>query len=298
MAATAQASRYIVERVPITPAKCLPFAFFIVAVIPLSGTAGQQWTEVASIPLEISSNGLTQVAVPLWDEGFYFLNNLSLEVLVCGANGQLRQRYGGWGAGALSLDLPRSLALAENSVFVLDQGQHRIIRLDTRLNPVSVTPLPSDNLPAAFIRDSRQRFWVAFENQAGLYIYDDRGRLVDVAADEASGSAVILHPDLLAASPTAIAVWDQVDALICLLRLSGQVYRRLLLPSARPIVALEWIDEQLIAATSDEILQIDPSDGATITLLQSVGIVDLTYRSPLLYVLDQAGSLRVFQQIP
>ncbi len=281
----------------ITPAKCFFYAFSIAAVIPLFGTAGQQWAEVAAIPLEISSNGLSQVEVPLWDDGFYFLNSLSLEVLATDARGQLRQRYGGWGAGASSLDLPRNLALAENSVFVLDQGKHHIIRLDTRLNPVSISPLPSDNLPSAFIRDSRQRFWVAFENQAGLYIYDDKGQLVDVAADEASGSAVILHPDLLAASSTAIAIWDHVDALICLLRLSGQVYQRLPVPG-RSIVALEWVGEQLIAATTDEIFRIDTSNGMATPLLQSAGIIGLTYRSPLLYVLDQAGTLRVFRQVP
>ncbi len=265
---------------------------------PCTSARAQKWIEAAPITAATPSNGLVQVAAAHWDDGFYLLDGLSLEVLSVDAHGRLRQRYGGWGTGVLSLDLPRDLAVAENSVFVLDQGRHQIIRLDTRLNPVATTPLPDDRLPDAFIRDARQRFWVAFENRAGLHLYDDNGLLVDIVADEASGTAAVLHPTLLAQSPTAVAVWDPIDAVICLFHLSGQLDRCLPLQWKRPILAMVWANGFLMLATGEEILQVNPADGRAAVLPGMTGIIDLAYRSPVLYGLDQAGLLRVFQQFP
>ena len=132
-------------------------------------------------------------------------------------------RYGGWGTGSLALDLPRELRVAENSVFVLDQGGPRILRLDARLNPVAVTLLPEGRMPLSFIRDTQQRFWVAFEHYPGLQLFNDDGILVDEIADESSGSEAVLHPVLMAASQSEIAVWDPIDRTICLFYHSGQL---------------------------------------------------------------------------
>jgi len=188
--------------------------------------------------------------------------------------------------------------VAENSIFVLDQGRHQIVRLDSRLNPVVTTPLPDDPLPDALIRDVRQRFWIAFENRAGLHLYDDNGLLVDVVADEASGTAAVLHPTLLAESPTAVAVWDPIDAVICLFHLSGRLDRCLPLQTEQPILAMVWANGFLMLTTGEELLQVNPANGRVKSLPGITGIIDLAYRPPGLYGLDQAGIIRAFQQVP
>jgi len=299
LAAAAQQSRHFVGRPAIPSPTRLPAILLATwLTVPGSWAAAQEWIEFAPIPLALPSDGLVRVAAAPWDDGLYFLNGLSLEVLAADTSGRLRQRYGGWGTGALSLDLPRDLAVAENSVFVLDQGGHQIVRLDPRLNPVATTPLPGDRLPEALIRDVRQRFWVAFENRAGIFLYDDSGILVDVVADEASGAAAVLHPTLLAESPTAVAVLDPFDAVICLFYLSGQLDRRLPLRWERPVLAMVWVEGLLLLATGEELLQVNPANGQVTPLPGTTGIVDLAYRSPALYGLDQAGILRVFHRVP
>ena len=299
MAAAAQHSRHFVGRAVIPSAHRLS-AILLAAwlTVPCTSARAQEWIEATAITLTALSGGLVQVAAAHWDNGFYLLDGLSLEVLSIDAHGRLRQRYGGWGTGVLSLDLPRDLAVAENSIFVLDQGRHQIVRLDSRLNPVTTTPLPDDLLPDAFIRDVRQRFWIAFENRAGLHLYDDNGLLVDVVADEASGAAAVLHPTLLAQSPTAVAVWDPIDAVICLFHLSGRLDRCLPLQSERPILAMVWVNGLLMLTTGEELLQVNPADGRVTSLPGITGIIDLAYRSSALYGLDQAGILRAFQQVP
>ncbi len=299
LAAAAQHGLHFVGRAVISSAPRLSAILLAVwLTAPCTSARAQEWIETPPRTLTALSNGLVQVAAAHWDNGFYLLDGLSLEVLSIAAQGRLRQRYGGWGTGVLSLDLPRDLAVAENSVFVLDQGRHQIVRLDSRLNPVTTTPLPDDPLPDAFIRDVRQRFWVAFENRAGLHLYDDNGLLVDVVADEASGAAAVLHPALLAESPTAVAVWDPIDAVICLFHFSGRLDRRLPLPSERPILAMVWVNGSLVLTTGEELLQVNPADGRVTALPGMTGIIDLAYRSPTLYGLDLTGTLRAFQQAP
>ncbi|MFB0515784.1 MAG: hypothetical protein ACETWG_04160 [Candidatus Neomarinimicrobiota bacterium] len=260
--------------------------------------AAQKWIEAPPIPLSLPADGLVQVAAAPWGDGLYFLDGLRLEVLAADAHGRLRQRYGGWGTGALALDLPRDLVVAENSVFVLDQGGQQILRLDARLNPVSTTPLPGDQLPLAFIRDAQQRFWVTFENQAGLYLYADDGTVLDVVADEASGAVAVLHPSLLAASDNRIAVWDPIDAIIYLFHLSGRLDRRLPLQWERPVLAIEWAGERLLLATTAGLLQVNPADATVTSLPVAGGVIDLAARFPNIYVLDQTGILHVLQPVP
>ncbi|UCH61730.1 MAG: hypothetical protein JSU77_07895 [Fidelibacterota bacterium] len=299
LAAAAQHSRYFLGRAIIPASPRLPAILLAACLtVPCTSVRAQEWIETSPISLTALSGGQGQVAAAYWDDGFYLLDDLNLEVLSIDANGQLRQRYGGWGTGVLSLDLPRDLAVAENSIFVLDQDRHQIVRLDSRLNPVATTPLPDDLLPDAFIRDVRQRFWVTFENHAGLHLYYDDGLLVDVVADEASGTAAVLHPSLLAESPTSVAVWDPIDAAICLFHLSGQLDRRLPLLPERPILAMVWANGFLMLTTGKELLQLNPTNGQVKSLPGTTGIIDLAYRPPGLYGLDQAGMLRAFQQVP
>jgi hypothetical protein len=263
-----------------------------------STTSAQVWAEVSPIPLPIPSEGLVKVIAAPWGDNYYFLDELSMEVLATNYRGGLEYRYGGWGTGSMSLDLPRELAVAENSVFVLDQGGPRILRLDTRLNPVAVTPLPEDRVPLTFIRDTRQRFWVAFEHYPGLQLFNDEGNLVDELADESSGSAAILHPVLMAASHLEVAVWDPIDRLICLFYHSGQLRHRFPLPGLHSVLAMTWAGPILLVATEEEVFEIDPTHGEVKPLPPTKGIIALTYRAPNVYGLDRSGILRVLLPVP
>ena len=230
-----------------------------------------------------------------WGAGFYLLDELRLEVVSIDRNGALLHRFGGWGDGAGSLDFPVDLAEGENSVFVLDQGRHQILRLDARLNPIVATPLPDDRLATAFVRDAQQRFWVIFENFAGLQIYNDDGDLLDVVADESSGSVAVLHPEELAATPAGVAVWDPVEGAIFIFHLSGQLQRRLpLLGRELAIADLEWVAGNVLLAGENELLEGDIRDGAVRRLYPAAGIIDLAYRAPALYGLSRTGAIRVF----
>ncbi len=299
MAAAAQQGRLVVERPPSPLRARRPAIFLGIWLTSLvAPAAAQEWVETTAITLPAPADGLVRVAAAPWSDGFYILDGLRLEVLAFDTHGRLLQRYGGWGTGALSLDLPRDLAVAENSVFVLDQGGHQILRLDSRLNPVAATPLPDDLSPDAFIRDERQRFWVTFENRAGVYLYQDDGTLVDVVADEASGAAAVHHPALLAGSPARVAVWDPADAVVYLFHLSGRLDRRLPLPGEWPILAMVWADEQLLLAAAEGLIMVNPSDTQVTPLPFAAGVVDLAYRSPVVYALDPAGLLHVLHQLP
>lgn len=258
----------------------------------------QVWAEVAPIPLPIPNEGLARVSASPWDDRFYLLNELSSEILAANSRGRLEYRFGGWGTGSMALDLPRELLVAENSVFILDQGGFRILRLDARLNPVTVTPLPEERIPLTFIRDSRQRFWVAFENYPGLQLFNDEGLLVDELADESSGSAAVLHPALLAASQSEVAVWDPIDRTICLFYHSGQLHHRLPLPEFQSVLALTWAGQLLLVASEEGLLAVHPINGDVQPLPSTKGIIALTYRAPNVYGLDPSGILRVFRPIP
>lgn len=299
MVAAAQQGRLVVGRLSIPPAARLPAVLIGVwLALPVSPVDAQQWVETSSVTLPAPADGLVRVAAAPWNDNLYLLDGLRLEVLAVDADGRLLQRYGGWGTGALALDLPRDMAVAENSVFVLDQGGYQILRLDSRLNPVATTPLPEDRLPCSFIRDGRQRFWVIFENLAGLYLYSDDGTLVDVVADEASGTAAVLHPALIAGSYGRVAVWDPVEAVIYLFHLSGQLDRRLPLQREPSVLAMVWIGELLLLATPEGIIQVNPADGQITPLPLAHGCVDLAYRSPALFGLDQSGTIHVLHPVP
>ncbi|UCD37745.1 MAG: hypothetical protein JSW54_13145 [Fidelibacterota bacterium] len=258
----------------------------------------QEWEEGAAIPLPIPFSGLAKVAAAPWGEDFYFLDDQALEVAAIDREGRRLNRYGGWGTGSLSLDMPVCLALAENSVFVLDQGKYQILRLDARLNPIVTTPLPADWLPLTFIRDARQRFWIAFEGQSGLYLYDDEGVLVDVVADEASGTAVVLQPTLLAVGSSGVAVLDPFEAVIYLFHLSGQPIRRLAITARQPVLSMVWAGDKLLLTTGNELLEVDLMNGRIGPLHKYSGVVDLAYRFPTLFGLDPTGILRVFRPSP
>ena len=258
----------------------------------------QHWVPKSPIPLPAPAEGLESLVAATWGDGFYLLDGLSLEVVSIDGRGVLQRRFGGWGDGPLSLDFPRDLAVAENSVFVLDQGRHQVLRLDARLNPVSSTPLPDDQFPAVFARDARQRFWVIFENRAGLHLFDDQGTLLDVVGDETSGTAAILHPTLIAVSPNEVAVWDAVESSISILHLSGQQRRRLPLEWGGALRAMVWSDRHLMLAADHALLQFDPADGTVRPLALSEDAIDLAYRSPTLYGLVASGAVHAFQSTP
>ena len=268
----------------------------LVALLTLMAVpvTAQYWVAKDTIALPARVEGVASLAAANWGERFYILDELRLEVLSLDSHGRLLERYGGWGDGAHSLDLPRDLAAAENSVFILDQGRHQILRLDARLNPVSTTPLPDDQLPAVFIRDARQRFWVVFEHRAGLFIYDDQGTLLDVVADENSGSMAVLDPALLAASPEEIAVWDPVDRTLSIFHLSGQLRLRLRVGWEGNMLSMVWAGNLLLLASEKELLQVDVSDGTLTPVTLREGVIDLAYRSPALYGLVPSGAMHVF----
>ncbi|MCH7496997.1 MAG: hypothetical protein IH971_04000 [Candidatus Marinimicrobia bacterium] len=247
-----------------------------------------------TIRLPDTQGGAVRVVPSSWDDGFYLLDELRLEVVSIDRNGTLRHRFGGWGESAGSLDFPVDLAVGENSVFVLDQGRHQIVRLDARLNPVAATPLPEDRLATAFVRDAQLRFWVIFENFAGLQIYGDNGDLLDVVADEGSGSAAVFHPEQLAASRDAVAAWDPVEGAIFIFYLSGQLQRRLPIGKELAFADMVWVAGKILLAGAGGLWEVDTRDGVVSRVYPAAGIIDLAYRAPALYGLSRIGAIHVF----
>lgn len=264
---------------------------------PVDPLAAQTLYESSRLPLPSPADGLVAVKAAPWDDGFYYLDSHNLEVLAADVHGTVHYRYGGWGSGVDALDLPWALAAAENSVFVLDQGRYQIIRLDPRLNPVAVTPLPDDRLPIAFIRDIRQRFWVIFEHRAGLYLFDDNGTVLDVVADEASGAAAVYHPALLTETPTGVAVWDPVAKEVLGFHLSGSLHWRFPIEHGGPFLAMTSLDASIFLVAENEVLLLNREDRQLRRLPNSVGFIDLEVKEPLLYGLDPGGFLRVLHLI-
>ncbi|UCH11152.1 MAG: hypothetical protein JSU61_04490 [Fidelibacterota bacterium] len=196
------------------------------------------------------------------------------------------------------MDLPVHLIAVENSVFVLDQGRRQILRLDAMLNPVAVTPLPDNRLPLSFCRDVQRRFWVIYENQEGIFVYDETGGLSDIVADRTDGLSLILHPSLIASSPEEIAVWDSIEGTLYIFRLSGQFVGKRPLPDDQAPKAMVWEGRQLLLATGDQLLVLPSLQAVIIPVAATVNLIDLTARSPHVIGLDPSGILRVFRSLP
>jgi hypothetical protein len=256
------------------------------------------WSIHTSIQLPRQQAGIVRVAAAPWSSNFYLLDDLQLQIIAVSPLGEILYKYGGWCTGTLSLDYPVHLIALENSVFVLDQGQRQILRLDAMLNPVAATPLPDDHLPLSFCRDVQRRFWVIYENQAGIFVYEESGDLIDMVADRTDGLAVILHPSLIASSPEGIAVWDSIEGMLYIFRLSGQFVGKRPLADDQAPIAMVWERGQLLLTTGDQLLVL-PSFEAVITpVAGTLNLVDLTTRSPQLIGLDPSGVLRVFRPLP
>jgi hypothetical protein len=238
------------------------------------------------------------VAAAPWSTNFYLLDELQLQIIAVSPRSEILYKYGGWGTGTLSLDLPVHLIAVENSVFVLDQGQRQILRLDAMLNPVAVTPLPDDRLPLSFCRDVQRRFWVIYENQAGIFVYDEAGGLIDIVADRTDGLAVLLHPSLITSSHQGIAVWDSIEGTLYIFRLSGQFVGKRLLADDQAPIAMVWVGGQLLLTTGNQLLALPSLEAMITPVAGTSNLVDLTTRPPQLIGLDPSGVLRVFRPLP
>lgn len=257
--------------------------------------SAQGLVEIRILLLTDPPEGMADFAMPPWGEPCFVLDQLRMEVIAFRADGEVAGRYGGWGTGSMALDFPLSIEAAENSLFVLDQGRRQILRLDPQLNPVAITPLPAEHLPVAFVRDTQQRFWVSFENRAGVLLIDDRGTLLDVIGDERSGGTAVHHPALLAPTAAGTAVWDEVNGSLFLYQLSGRLLRQISLPDVKGVLDMAVLDVWLFLLTSDGCLAIDTESGRTRLLAGCDGVISIVSRSPYLYGLHQEGKLLQFQ---
>ncbi len=226
---------------------------------PLIGPlAGQTLVETARIPLAFPVDGLTRLAATPWGDRFYLLDEQNLEVLAVDRSGTVTGRFGGWGSGPQALDLPRDILFAENSLFILDEGQRRILRLDMGLNPVAATPLTIDRRPLAFTRDSQQRFWVLFENMAGALVLSDDGSRLDLVGDEAGGNALVLDPTHIAQGRHRLAIWERSTAEVVIFKSSGALMERLPFPGPSQLRDLVLFDGTIVLLTEDGLQQLDP----------------------------------------
>lgn len=192
--------------------------------------------------ITLPANGISFIVPSPWDDLFYALDGENMEVLALSAEGSIVYRYGGWGSGIQALDTPVAILAAENSVFVIDQGNRNIVRLDARLNPVSITPLPSDDWPLDFARDNQQRFWVIYEGVPGIQILNEAGAEIDILSDANSGGHAMIQPQIISFSGSIMAVYDADAHHVQLLSLSGnRMVSYTNLPHGR-LVNLEMLD--------------------------------------------------------
>lgn len=256
------------------------------------------WSLHTTIELPPQLTGVVRVAAAAWSANYYLLDELLLQIIAVSPRGEILHKYGGWGTGTLALDLPVQLDAVENSVFVLDQGQRQILCLDAMLNPVSVTPLPNDRLPLSFCRDVQRRFWVIYEDQGGIFVYDEIGGPIDRIADRTDGLAPVLHPSLIACTVNMVAVWDSIEDMLYLFSLSGQFMGKQSLPGVPSLVAMIWAGEQLLLATSDQLLALKPLQTAVTSIADPQNLIDLSIRSRNIIGLDPSGVLHVFRPLP
>lgn len=186
--------------------------------------------------ITLPANGISSIVASPWDDLIYALDSENMEVLALSPEGSIVYRYGGWGSGTQALDTPVAILAAENSVFVIDQGNRKIVRLDARLNPVSITPLPSDDWPLDFARDNQQRFWVIYEGVPGIRILNEAGAEVDVLGDANSGAHAMIQPQIISYSGSIMAVYDADAHVVQLLSMSGRSTASYTnLPHGRPL---------------------------------------------------------------
>ncbi|MCK4577991.1 MAG: hypothetical protein KAU50_04330 [Candidatus Marinimicrobia bacterium] len=204
----------------------------------------------AGVALPNIPAGVTALAATPGLEGYFAIDSHNLELLRIDGAGRVTNRFGGWGVDDQSLDLPVDLDLAENSIFVLDQGKRQIMRFDLRLNLVGTTPLDADLLPVSFARDAQQRFWVACRDRAGLFLYDDFGILLGFVGNEASGERLISAPGRISAGAGSIAVIDDAQATVHIIDLSGSHVATVPFEIKGIITGFVWTDE-LLAISSE-----------------------------------------------
>ncbi len=266
---------------------------------PLTGPlAGQSLVETARIPLPFPVDGLTRLAATPWGDRFYLLDEQNLEVLAVNRSGVVTGRFGGWGSGPQALDLPRDILFAENSLFILDEGQRRILRLDAGLNPVAATPLAIDRRPLAFTRDSQQRFWVLFENMAGAVVLSDDGSRLDVVGDEAGGAAMVLDPTHIARGRHRLAIWERSAAEVVIFKTSGALMERLPLPAPSQLWDLVLFDGTIVLFTEGGLQQLDPVTRQYRYLGNAGCPLALDAIPGGLVTLDCEGFIRVLQLAP
>ena len=189
----------------------------------LNPASGQQAT--FSLPLASRSYSAA-VTLPGWPSTLYLLDMDRSELVLIDSDGALQARYGGWGSGAQGLDYPVALLAAENSIWILDQGTQRILRLDPRLNEVATLLLPEGSFPLAFARDRQQRFWVARDSEPGLQLIDDAGLLLQAVGDGKAGTAIIQRPTHMAPFSDGMLVWDALSLELLRINLSGHIESR------------------------------------------------------------------------
>ena len=266
---------------------------------PLIGPlAAQSLVETARIPLPFPVDGLTKVAATPWGDRFYLLDQQNLEVLAVDRSGTVTGRFGGWGSGPQSLDLPLDILFAENSLFILDEGQRKILRLDAGLNPVAATPLTIDRRPLAFTRDSQQRFWVLFENMAGALVISDDGSRLDLVGDEAGGTSMVLDPAHIARGRHRLAIWDRSAAEVVIFKSSGALMERWPFPSSSELRDLVLLDGTIVLLTEGGLQLLDPLT-RQYRHLANAGCPQAIDATPGgLVTLDCEGFIRVLQLAP
>jgi hypothetical protein len=242
------------------------------------------------IPLPENVSTVARFAVAPWPDRYYYLDDGRMEVIAADGQGRLIARYGGWGAGAQSLDLPVGLAAGENSVWVLDQGLNAIVRLDPQLNLITVVPLPVRGFSHAFIRDAQQRFWIAREQAAGLIMVDDGGFKRGAAGTELSGASMIQQPTLLAADAGGVTVWDESTQELVDIDLSGQVYRRVTLDLASTVLAIGRQGSSVALLTPDSLMRWDGWRLEPVAA-NAAGWIDLVLQDGRLYLLSAGRGL-------
>lgn len=220
----------------------------------LSSAFGQQTDFL--LPFD-SPSYAAAATLPGWPSALYLLDIDRSEIVLLASDGAVQVRYGGWGSGAQGLDYPVALLAAENSIWILDQGAQRILRLDPRLNEVAALILPEGSFPLVFARDSQQRFWVARESEPGLQIIDDAGALLQAVGDGKAGSPIIQRPTRLAPVSDGMLVWDALLLELLRINLSGHIESRQLLDIEGELLDMAHIGGAVLLLTSKALWRLD-----------------------------------------
>ena len=206
--------------------------------------------DAQTVPLP--NGAFSSVILAPWGH-YYAIDDLSREVVLFDAGGEVKGRYGGFGRGPHALKHPVALAVEDNHLYLLDRGAPAIVQLDRHLNPIGRLPLSEQILPLDFVRDAKGMFWVVDGTTSELQILQSTGQ----PYPSPGWVGQLISPELIATDGHRVAVWDRGAATVVVAESGGGVLARYALDPEGAVDALAIKDDLVMILANGTIHHAD-----------------------------------------